>query len=255
MCIRDRIYHKITPTPNPVLAKALLVHHARDPRTHLRVPDGDENFFGFGLPQSVPYCLECSPHTSTLVFSDVLRPGYYLEWDSFPYPNSLYRDGRYYGEVSMTVAFAPSRGSRWGSEYCETHIDAHFGVYHTVEHRTGKTSEKFTGLVPPEHKNKGGLYESVQIETLRKWAPVRTYHCKLPENGCRGNRWRLKLNLLTRHEKTTGQISKPQPFSLIVTISDPEGTAPVYDEMARQIRARFDVQNLSIRASTQVRVR
>ncbi|MBK6759435.1 MAG: S8 family peptidase [Ignavibacteria bacterium] len=99
-----QIYHKITPTPNPVLAKALLVHHARDPRTHLRVPDGDENFFGFGLPQSVPYCLECSPHTSTLVFSDVLRPGYYLEWDSFPYPNSLYRDGRYYGEVSMTVS-------------------------------------------------------------------------------------------------------------------------------------------------------
>ena len=84
-----QIYHQVTPTPSPVLARALLTHHARDPRTSQRVPDGDENFFGFGLPAPVPYCLECTPHTSTLVFDDVLRPGYFLEWDDFPYPPSL----------------------------------------------------------------------------------------------------------------------------------------------------------------------
>ena len=121
-----QIYHHVTPTPSPVLARALLTHHARDPRTRLRVPDGDENYFGFGLPATVPYCLECTPHTSTLVFDDVLRPGYFLEWDDFPYPPSLCRDGRFFGEIWMTVAFAPSRGSRWGTEYCETHIEAHF---------------------------------------------------------------------------------------------------------------------------------
>ncbi len=48
-----QIYHQVTPTPSPVLARALLTHHARDPRTALRVPDGDENFFGFGLPAPV----------------------------------------------------------------------------------------------------------------------------------------------------------------------------------------------------------
>ena len=47
-----QIYHQITPTPSPVLARALLTHHARDPRTKQRVPDGDENFFGFGLAVS-----------------------------------------------------------------------------------------------------------------------------------------------------------------------------------------------------------
>src|SRR6185437_3325686 len=61
-----QIYHQITPTPSPVLARALLTHHARDPRTGLRVPDGEEDFFGFGLPAPVPYCLECSPYSSTL---------------------------------------------------------------------------------------------------------------------------------------------------------------------------------------------
>jgi predicted N-acyltransferase len=48
---------------------------------------------------------------------------------------------KYYGEVWMTVAFAPARGARWGTEYCETHIDAHFGVYRKEKSReTGPSS-------------------------------------------------------------------------------------------------------------------
>src|ERR1035437_5355470 len=42
----------------------------------------------------------------------MLRPGYFLEWDDFPYPPSLRRDGKYFGEVWMTVAFAPARDGR-----------------------------------------------------------------------------------------------------------------------------------------------
>jgi hypothetical protein len=51
-------YHHITPTPSPVLARGVLTHHARDPRTGGRVPDGEENYFGFGRPMPPPYCLE-----------------------------------------------------------------------------------------------------------------------------------------------------------------------------------------------------
>lgn len=250
-----QIYHHITPTPKPVLARAILTHNARDPRTQRRVPDGEENYFGFGLPSFVQNSLECTPYSSTLVFDDVLRPGYYLEWDDFPYPESLYRNGRYFGEISMTVAFSPTRGARWGSEYCETHIDTHFGVYYDqTSRKTGEVSTKFRGLVPPEHKNPGRLYESYQVATLRKWAPVRTYHGDLGANGERGNRWRLKVRLLTRHE-TEDIVHKPQPFSLIVTIADPERKAPVYDEMARLLRTRFQSQNLAVRASARVRSR
>lgn len=249
-----QIYHQITPTPSPVLARALLTHHARDPRTGLRVPDGEENFFGFGLPTTVPYCLECTSHTSTLVFDDVLRPGYFLEWDDFPYPPSLRSNGRYFGEIWMTVAFSPARGARWGTEYCETHIDAHFGVYRDqVSQDTGEVKQKFTGLVPPEHRNPGLLYEAYQVEKLRKWAPVRTYHGYLGEKGERGNRWRLKLQLLTRHGIENEDAFKPQPFSLIITIADPEKKAPIYDEMAQIVRNRFNAQNMAVRPRTRVR--
>lgn len=250
------IYHQITPTPKPVLARALLTHHARDPRTGGRVPDGEENFFGFGRPSVAPLCLECSPYSSTLIFEDHLRPGYFLEWDDFPYPQSLRASGRYFGEIWMTVALAPARGARWGSEYCETHIDAHFGVYYWKEAR--KTKERrltFKGLVPPEHKNPGLLYESYQVEHLRKWAPVRTYHGHLGEKGERGERWRLKVQLLTRHGVEDGEALKSQPFSLILTIMDPERKAPVYDEMAQVIRNRFRADNLGVRAAARIRAR
>ena len=252
-----QIYHQITPTPTPVLARALLTHHARDPRSGHRVPDGEENYLGFGLPTPPPYCLECSPHMATLVFDDTLRSGHYLEWDHFPYPPSLTKDGKYFGEIWMTLAFAPARGERWGTEYCETHISAHLGVYRDrVSRKTGEVSQIFSGLVPPEHPNRGRLHEAYQIEKLRKWAPVRTYHGRLKETGERGNRWRLKLQLLTRHgiEKDISTL-KPQPFSLIVTIADPTKKLPVYDEMAQLVRNRFQSQNLNVRARARVRGR
>lgn len=251
-----QIYHQIVPTPTPVLARALLTHHARDPRSQRRVPDSEVDYFGFGLPAPIPYCLECTSYSSTLVFDDVLRPGYFLEWDDFPYPQSLQRDGRFFGEIWMTVAFSPARGARWGSEYCETHIDAHFGVYRDVVSRaTGEVKSEFKGLVPPEHKNPGVLYESYQVANLRKWAPVRTYYGNMGDNGERGSRWRLKVRLLTRHGAEEREAMKSQPFSLIVTISDPEKRAPVYDEMARSLHNRFQSQNLAVRAVARVRGR
>jgi len=154
----------------------------------------------------------------------------------------------------MTVAFSPSRSGRWGTEYCETNIDAHFGVYfERVNRATGVVKEVFKGLVPPEHKNAGLLYETYQIEKLRKWAPVRTYSGKLGPNGERGQSWRLLLRLLTRHGIEAQETFKPQPFALIVTISDPERIAPVYDEMAQIVRTRFQASNLTVRAVARIR--
>lgn len=156
----------------------------------------------------------------------------------------------------MTVAFAPARGARWGTEYCETHIDAHFGVYREQKNRkTGVIKTKFVGLVPPEHKNPKLLYEYYQIEKLRKWAPVRTYHGDFGEKGERGSQWRLMVRLLTRHGIEDQESFKPQPFALIVTISDPDKKAPVYDQMAKILLNRFQAQNLTIRTGARIRTK
>lgn len=247
------IYHQVTPNPSPELARAILTHHARDPRTSGRVQDADEDVVGFGLPAVTPVSLECSPWQSTLVFEDQLRPGYYLEWDDFPYPACLRAGDKYFGEVWMTVAFTPARGAAWGTEYCETHIDAHLGVYQDKRSRaTGQVSEKFVGLVPPEHKNPGLLYESYQVAKLRKWSPTRTYHGDLGSTGVRGKKWRLKVQLLSRHGVDKRTVSA-QPFALIIAIADPARRAPVYDDMAVSIRSRFQVQNLQVRPQVRIR--
>ena len=122
---------------------------------------------------------------------------------------------------------------------------------------TGQLKPKptFKGLVPPEHKNPGVLYESYQVEKLRKWAPVRTYHGQLGEKGERGERWRLMVRLLTRHEVDAIETFKSQPFALIVTIADPNRKAPVYDEMAQIVRTRFKAENLSIRTAARLRTK
>jgi hypothetical protein len=68
-----------------------------------------------------------------------------------------------------------------------------------------------------------------------------------------GERWRLKLQLLTRHGIEDEEAFRPQPFSLIVTIADPEKKVRVYDEMAQIVRNRFQAENITLRAASRIR--
>jgi hypothetical protein len=228
--------------PSATLARAILTHNAVDIRTRERVKDLDDHYLGFGTPLDIERALECDPWKMTLVFEEVLRPGYFLEWDNFPYPESLTSGDKFRGEIWMTLAYPPARNPSFGSEYCETHVNASFGTYNE--------REEFKGQVPVEHANKGMLWESFQVKALRKWASVRTYH-RLVSPPVRAKRWRLRVELLSRHGVENTRASN-QPFALLLTISDPEHRAPVYDEMSRSLRTRFQTQNLTLRASVRV---
>ena len=151
-----------------------------------------------------------------------------------------------------TTAGTPRTGS---PVHFMRQYDAQYDALETPRRLGTELKPVFVGLVPPEHKNPGQLYESYQIERLRKWAPVRTYYGHLGDKGERGERWRLKLQLLTRHELENEATFNPQPFSLILTISDPQHKARVYDEMAQIIRNRFQSQNLTVRAAARIRAR
>jgi dihydroneopterin aldolase len=63
------------------------------------------------------------------------------------------------------------------------------------------------------------------------------------------------VRLLTRHGIEVEETYKPQPFSLIVTISDPGKKAAVYDQMAQTVLNRFQAQNLTIRTSARIRTK
>jgi exoribonuclease II len=56
-----------------------------------------------------------------------------------------------------------------------------------------------------------------------------------------------------RKDRLLIKVIKPQAFSLIVTIADPEKKVQVYDEMAQIVHNRFHSQNLTVRATARVR--
>ena len=93
------------------------------------------------------------------------------------------------------------------------------------------------------------------IVTIADPEKRRRSHGDLGPNGQRGEQWRLMVRLLTRHDIEEEEAFRSQPFSLIVTIADPEKKAPVYDEMSRVVRNRFRAQNLTLRSAIRVRGR
>lgn len=241
------VYATVNPAPSPVTARAILTHSARDVRPATaggRVADKEDHFLGFGVPLRIRDTLECHPWMMTMVFEESVVNRYRLEWDDFPYPSCLMVDGKYVGEIWMTLAYNPARNTQWGSEYCETHVSAHFG---TIEVKDGK--EHFTGRVPVEHTNKRELYETFQVKNLRKWAPVRTYYDCFP-NGIAGDRWKLWVDLISRHGR-----QQPQPFTLLLTIADPEKRRPVYNDMTVKLAQKLQTQNLSLRPQLRNRLR
>lgn len=244
------IYHTINPEPSPSLARAILTHSARDLRDDngpTRVPDQDDHYLGFGTPIEVSRALECKPWMMTMVFEETLLNRVKFIWDDFPYPDCLINEkGKFTGEIWMTLAYPPKRGKEWGSEYCETHVSASFGL--VTHNKDGK--EEYSSRVPLEHTNKGELYERFQVQKLRKWAPVRTYHRLIPE-GIGGLRWRLMVDMISRHEFANAPYE--QPFTLLLTIADPTHSKPVYDEMTVKLSSRLQSQNINFR--TQVRNR
>jgi len=99
------IYHHITTNPFAGFISGYFdpsCERSTDRKSRTR---SRREFSRFWLTVYLEDCLECNSWTSTLVFEDYLRPGYYLEWDNFPYPASLKHNGRYFGDIWMTVAF------------------------------------------------------------------------------------------------------------------------------------------------------
>jgi len=134
--------------------------------------------------------------------------------NDFPFPKSLIKDGRCYGEIKMTLAYTPELNANYGQEYCRANIDAHLGTYaglngegHVVD---------FKGEVPLE-KKWDEKYEASRVENGFKWNPIKSYSRSL-SRGIKENPWRLKVDCCAR----LGEVYSGQKFVLLITISDPQ---------------------------------
>ena len=216
-------------SPSPERIKALLIHSALRNSS----PKSDKsviNYQGFGRPSSNIYdILGCNKSEITFLFEVDTREGIEFSRTPFAIPQSLKtEDGRFAGEILMTLVYSPPLDFEYPAEYCRSNVDVSFGTY-TKDIKTGKWSH--TGRVP-QIKDKSELYEKVLVENGFKWSPVKVYRKQFPQ-GISGDQWRLKLDVQRRAEQEP--LSKPQRAVLVITLRSLNNSEKVYAEGSAEI--------------------
>jgi len=216
------------------LAKALLIHSCRNPLSNKPISKDDAKYLGFGLPTpNLQEILFCDKSSITFVFDTEIQVGTFLSIENFPYPTSLFHNGKWHGEIRMSLVYNPPLDPNFGQEYCRTNIEASFGTYHrTIDKETGEVKMTFKGRVPPEVKWEE-KYEQERVLNGFKWSPIKSYYRKISQ-GIDGEFWRLFAECTTR----SGFSVKKQPFTLIITIKDTTGKSDIYTETINQLRER-----------------
>ena len=207
----------------PERVKALMVHSALV-RSHLVTSD-TINYYGFGQPGDVIDTLYCDPNAITMMFeTDLRHGGHEFERWPFPIPDCLItEEGKFKGEVLMTLVYSPIIDRDYASEYCRTNVDAALGSYKKGD--DGKY--KFDSLIPVAPKDINQLYEKFRIENGFKWSPVKAYHKKFPR-GTMVDTWRLKMKVARRAEKSNP--GYPQRATLLLTLRSEDTSYPVYND-------------------------
>lgn len=217
-------------SPSPERIKALLIHSALRNSSH-KDDKSVINYQGFGRPSNNVYdILGCNKSEITFLFEVDTREGVEFSRTPFAIPHSLKtEDGRFTGEILMTLVYSPPLDYEFPSEYCRSNVDVSFGTY-TKDIKTGKWSH--TGRVP-QIKDKSELYEKVLVENGFKWSPVKVYRKQFPQ-GISGDQWRLKLDVQRRAEQEP--LSKPQRAVLAITLRSLNNSEKVYAEGTAEIK-------------------
>jgi serine protease AprX len=231
-----QIYYSLQTGFSSELSKALFIHSAKNPLSKKPVVREEADYLGFGIPSAnLEDIIFCNQSSITMIFNAEILNGSYISMNNFPYPTSLKRNGKWFGEIKMTLVYRPPLDANFGQEYCRTNIEVSLGVY-----RYNKNGVlKYAGQVPPDVKWEE-RYESERVENGFKWSPIKSYHREI-KNGVEGEYWRLLIECTSR----SGENIDTQPFVLIVTINDLSGE-DIYSEMINILRERgfafYDLQ-------------
>jgi len=203
---------------------ALMVHSASYPN----VIEGDEydgvrqKLYGYGIPKSSSAILNEGDNSITLVFNNRINPNKILSFP-FPWPKCLVdKEGRCRGEIKVTIVSRPSIDPSYGKELVRESLSAHLRF-------RGKDGSKH-GFLDREGVEEG----SALIRDALKWSPIKVYSKRISRTKIVGSVF-LEVEYLSRdglEENYSGV-----PFTVIVTISDPQAKAPVNSEMKADLKA------------------
>jgi serine protease AprX len=217
--------------PTPSLVKALIMHAAF---MACGVPDPElVKYVGLGCPPDPATILNCTKSSATCIFQIPVRTSPLFMRRPFPMPKCLVDPDKkgLKAEVFMTLHYDTPLDKRFAAEYCRHNVTASLGTVRPGVNEDGKATEAHTkeiGTVPRDLE-KG--WEAELVKSGFKWSPLKLYHHRF-RNGPVDFDWQLQLKLEQRVEFRD---EATQNVNLIVTIRDPLGAKPVYDEMVREM--------------------
>ena len=225
---------------------ALLVHHAHPPDLLLPKPLAGvaRHLVSFGIPPAAMSILETDDHEITLVFASRIRRDQQVTF-RFSWPASLVGpNGRCRGAARLTLVSTPPLDPRFGSEFVRVNIEPAL----QQEQSDGRWKGRLDALYLPGRTDTP-VVEAELIEHGLKWSPVKVYAKTMPRGVGESSNWRLSIKYLTRaaEEMPTDGV----PFTAILTISDLEGTRPVFNDL-RQTLTALGVQIADIRTAIRI---
>ncbi|WP_286775080.1 MULTISPECIES: S8 family peptidase [Sphingobacterium] len=273
---------KIEDNFNPLLLKALIIHSAKYPENVTLGLEEKVKYMGYGLPADVDEIIYNSPNEITLILQDSVIKGSYYEILDFPFPTNMIEDGKFYGEITLTLVSSPIVDNNNATEYCQSNIDVSFGTYDKVKVRDIEKryilneygTDGAMNLLNPALYSKKHLKNPLSPfagERLlrnygKKYHPVKKYSINLHEltetNSLNAltapKKWYLRLeglygSFIESRAAIDGTILS-QEFCMIVTIKDKRNATQVYDNVTRLLDTNnFLHQNIKLRNTLDIR--
>lgn len=267
------LHNEIREEYDPLMIKALAIHSANYPNSVKLDQYERVKYMGYGIPAPLKDILFNSDHEITMIQSDRLVKGKYMEILEFPYPECLINnDGYYYGDVTITLVTQPILNASQGAEYCQSDIDVKFGTFDEIENKVTNARQKneygpngFANLLLPDKfcnyasTNKDVENPFMRERTLlnygRKYQPIKKWHINLneitPANKEKilkaPKKWCLRLTGLFRDfSNTRAALTNRilyQDFALIISIKDPNKEKYVYNEVTKLLENRNFIHN------------
>lgn len=261
---------------DPLLLKALTIHYAKYPSGIQMKMAEKINQMGFGVPVKAQDILYNSPEEITLILRDTLDKGSFVEMFNFPFPTSMVdENGFFRGQIILTLVNKPIVDDKQAGEYCQSNLDVFFGTYESEKQRdiNKPTIKNPLGLDDNQNLLSDALYRasSVGIHPItgferectlvkygKKFHPVKKYAVDLAEMKpaprdkylMADRKWYLKIEGLYRdfieRDALKRDYQLSQEYCMVLTIRDPLGIAPVYDEVNQQLTienfAHYDIK-------------
>jgi hypothetical protein len=245
--------------------RALAVQSAEmpPPLAQRGLRDLGRQFAGFGRPSSAIDMLETDDHEITIVFESQLTIGTSkpaIMRFGFDWPSSLVNSatGACTGNVRLTLVYDPPLDPAFGAEFARVNLDASLKQRQPDLKPDGSPRRKdrqasfadqirMVGLP----RTKLPLRERALIDHGLKWWPTKRYEASFSEHGTSAS-WRFEVTSVTRAEAyfpTDGV-----PFSVALTISDPDGSKPIFQTFRQYLQSR-GTQIGDIRTAQRVRQR